>query len=216
MMLKPCPWMAHTLQCGHTHPKPDMLLVLLHGWGARAEDMEMLAHTLGGCQPRTLTLAPQGFEPAGISTGARQWFDVNGMTLHNRQPRIDAVLPRMAAWISTVQMQTGVPWHNTVLAGFSQGASVALALACVHERLAAKVLAFSGRLPAANAKPVSATAMHFFTGAQDPLLPLEELRTSVQRLRTSGSMVTLDVAYNLGHGINTQLLSRARDYLLSN
>lgn len=204
MMLKPCPWMPHTLQCGHTHSKPDMLLVLLHGWGARAEDMEVLAHTLSGCQPRTLTLAPQGFEPAGISTGARQWFDVDGMTLHNRQLWIDAALPRMAAWISTVQMQTGVTWHNTVLAGFSQGASVALALACVHEQLAA------------NAKPVSATALHFFTGAQDPLLPLEELRTSVQRLRTSGSMVTLDVADHLGHGINMQLLSRARDYLLSN
>lgn len=214
MMLKPCSWMPHTLQCGHTHPKPDKLLVLLHGWGARAEDMEVLAHTLGGCQPRTLTLAPQGFESAGISTGARQWFDVQGMTPHNRQLRIAAVLPRMAAWISTVQMQTGVPWHNTVLAGFSQGASVALALACVHERLAAKVFAFSGRLPAA-AKPVADTSLHFFTGAQDALLPLEELRTSVQNLHTAGSRVTLDVAENLGHSINMQLLDRARAYLVS-
>jgi phospholipase/carboxylesterase len=206
--------MPHTLQGGHTHPKPHKLLVLLHGWGARAEDMEVLAHTLGSCQPRTLTLAPQGFESADIGTGARQWFEVQGMTPHNRQQRIDAVLPRMAAWVSTVQMQTGVSWHNTVLAGFSQGASVALALACAHERLVSKVLAFSGRLPAA-AKPVADTALHFFTGAQDALLPLEALRASVQHLHTAGSRVTLDVAENLGHSINMQLLDQARGYLVS-
>jgi phospholipase/carboxylesterase len=214
-MLQPCPWMPDTLQCGHTTPKPGTLLVLLHGWGTRAEDMEMLAQALGDCRPHTLTLAPQGFEPSDVQTGARQWFDVRGMTPHNRQQRIDVVLPRMAAWISAAQAHTGVSWHNTVLAGFSQGASLALALVGAHERLASRVLAFSGRLPASLTKPVQATDLHLFTGALDPLLPLEELRESVLQLQNAGSRTTLDVAENLGHSIDMQLLNRAREYLIS-
>ena len=213
-MLQPCPWMPDTLQCGHTTPKPGTLLVLLHGWGARAEDMEMLAQALGDCRPHTLTLAPQGFEPSDVQTGARQWFDVRGMTHHhNRQQRIDAVLPRMAAWISTARAHTGVSWHNTVLAGFSQGASMALALVNAHADLASRVLAFSGRPPARLAAPAHATALHFFTGALDPLLPVEALRESVLQLHNAGNRVTLDVAEQLGHGINGPLLDRARAYL---
>jgi phospholipase/carboxylesterase len=212
-MLHPCPWMPHTLQCGHTTPKPGTLLVLLHGWGARAEDMEMLAQALGDCRPHMLTLAPQGFEPAEGQPGARQWFDVQGMTPHNRQQRIDAALPRLAAWISAAQALTGVTWHNTVLAGFSQGASMALALVHAHADLASRVLAFSGRPPSRPAAPAHATALNFFTGALDPLLPVEALRESVLQLHNAGNRVTLDVAEQLGHGINGPLLDRARAYL---
>ncbi|OYU45835.1 MAG: esterase [Burkholderiales bacterium PBB4] len=212
-MLQPCPWMPHTLQCGHTTPQPGTLLVLLHGWGARAEDMGMLAQALGDCRPQTLTLAPQGFTLSDVQTGARQWFDVRGMTPHNRQQRIDAVLPRMAAWISTAQAHTGVSCHNTALAGFSQGASLALALVSAHERFASRVFAFSGRPPASLRDTAHAKALHFFTGALDPLLPVATLSDAVLRLHNAGNRVTLDVAEQLGHGINGQLLDRARAYL---
>jgi predicted esterase len=81
--------------------------------------------------------------------------------------------------------------------------------------LASRVLAFSGRLPASLTKPVQATDLHLFTGALDPLLPLEELRESVLQLQNAGSRTTLDVAENLGHSIDMQLLNRAREYLIS-
>ncbi|OYU72196.1 MAG: esterase, partial [Burkholderiales bacterium PBB5] len=53
---------------------PQQLMVLLHGWGASAQDMAPLAQVLRRQFPQAAVLAPQGFEPVDNALAGRQWF----------------------------------------------------------------------------------------------------------------------------------------------
>ena len=187
--------------------------MLLHGWGSNAQDMAALAQTLCPALPRALALIPQGFEQASTQPGARQWFDVNGMTPANRGQRVGRALPRLAQWVRDAQQRTGVPPERTVLAGFSQGASLAVELALAQDGLMSRVLAFAGRCATPPERAPTRTALHFLLGAADPLIPAEQALATVRRLRELGGEATLDLAPNTGHSIDTTLLRLARQRL---
>lgn len=210
MHFQPSPWMPDTLQAMPAPDQPGSLLVLLHGWGSRAEDMEHLAHALCPGLPQPLALAPQGFEPSSAQQGGRQWFDVNGMTVTNRAERIARVLPRLVHWVQEAQRRAQVSPSATTLAGFSQGASLAIELALAHDGLAARVLAFAGRCVAPLTQAPRNTALHFLLGAEDPLISTAQSEATVSRLRSLGGNATLDVAPGLGHGIDASLINMAR------
>jgi phospholipase/carboxylesterase len=201
--------MPDTLQLAPAPLRPQSLLVLLHGWGSTAQDMAVLAQALCPAMPEALALAPQGFEPADGHPAARQWFDVKGMTPTNRAQRVAQALPRLVQWVRDAQQRTDVPPERTVLAGFSQGASMAVELALAHDGLASRVLAFAGRCATPPAHAPRRTALHFLLGADDPLLSPEQAQATVERLRALGGEATLDLAPGLGHGIDEALLDAA-------
>jgi phospholipase/carboxylesterase len=209
MSLRPCPWMPDTLEQAPAPFQPQSLLVLLHGWGSNAKDMEVLAQALCQAIPGALALAPQGFETAAAQPGARQWFDVNGMTPANRAKRVAQALPRLVQWLRDAQQHTDVPPERTVLAGFSQGASMAVELALAHDGLASRVLAFAGRCATPPERAPQRTVLHFLLGAADPLISAEQAQATVERLRALGGEATLDLAAGLGHGIDAALLDAA-------
>lgn len=209
MTLEPCPWIQDTLQLARAPARPRSLLVLLHGWGSNAQDMAVLAQHLAPCLPQAMALAPQGFERASAQPGARQWFDVVGMTPANRGSRVARVMPRLVQWVRDAQQYTEVPPERTVLAGFSQGASMAVELALAHDGLVSRVLAFAGRCTTPPDEAPRRTALHFLLGAADPLIPAEQAQATVQRLRALGGEATLDLSPGLGHAIDPALLDAA-------
>lgn len=213
MSLKPCPWMPDTLQWAPAPLRPQSLLMLLHGFGSNAQDMAVLAQALCPAMPEALALAPQGFEPASGQPGARQWFDVNGMTPANRAQRVAKVLPRLVECVRDAQQRTDVPPERTVLVGFSQGASLAVELALAHDGLASRVLAFAGRCATAPDHAPQRIALHFLLGAADPLISAEQAQATVERLRALGGEATLDLAAGLGHAIDAALLDAAARWL---
>ncbi len=210
MRLEPCPWIADTLQLPPTPARARSLLVLLHGWGSNAQDMAALAPALSPSLPDSLVLAPEGFEPAAGHPGARQWFDVQGMTPANRAKRMAQALTRLLIWLDDVWQHTGVSPDHTVLAGFSQGASLALELALLRDGLVSRVLAFAGRCGTPPVHLPRQTALHFLQGDADPLIPVAQTRVTIQQLGALGSNVTLDLSPGLGHGIDATLLELAR------
>lgn len=210
MRLEASPWVPNTLQWAPPPSRPQSLLVLLHGWGSNAQDMDALAQALCAPLPQALVLAPQGFEPAAGHPGARQWFDVQGMTPANRAQRVALALPRLLQWLDAAWQYSGVPPERTVLAGFSQGASLAVELALVRDGIASRVLAFAGRCGTPPAHAPRRTALHFLQGDADPLIPAAQTQATVQQLRALGGDATLDFAPGLGHGIDATLLNLAR------
>ncbi len=213
LSLTPSAAMPQTLQATPPPDSPATLLVLLHGWGANAQDMQPLAQALGPVLTQALVLAPQGFEPAASSPGGRQWFDVQGMTLANRAQRVAQVLPRLAQWLREAQQYSGVPPERTVLAGFSQGGSLAVELALACDGLAARVLAFAGRCASLPTHAPQRTALHFLLGGADPFLPADHALSTVQQLRALGAEATLDLSHGLGHAIDAVLLQKAQQRL---
>lgn len=204
------PLMPDTLQwLPEPGQAPVQLMLLLHGWGASAEDMAPLAEVLRQQFPQAVVLAPQGFEPANAVLAGRQWFSLDDITETNRAPRIAAALPRLADWVRAAQQASGLGGQATALVGFSQGAIMALALAQAQDGIAGRVLAFAGRYGQLPDRAPEHTTLHFFHGADDPVIPAQHARQAIERLAALGGDATVDIARGVGHTIDDSLLQAA-------
>ena len=194
---------------------PAQLMLLLHGWGASAADMAPLAQVLHQRFPQAAVLAPQGFEPVAPGQGGRQWFSLTGVTEGNRPARVAALLPRLADWVRAAQAATGVAPEATALVGFSQGAIASLELVQLHDGIAGRVLAFSGRYAALPEYAPALTTLHFFHGADDPVIPAAHARAAIERLGALRGDATIDIANGIGHTIPPALVQCALHRLTS-
>ena len=212
--------MPDTLQWLPVAGEPGQLMILLHGWGARAADMVPLAHRLRAAFPQAVLLAPEGFEDAALGDRAgRQWFGLSGpdgpVTEANRPARVAAVLPPLAAWVRAAQAATGLGEAATALVGFSQGAIVALELVQQHDGIAGRVLAFAGRYASLPDAAPRNTTLHFFHGATDTVIPAAQARLAIERLALLRGDATIDIAQGVGHELPMALADRAIERLRS-
>ena len=208
--------MPDTLQWLPAQGLPEQLMLLLHGWGANAADMAPLAMSLRQAFPQAALLAPQGFDAADeASATGRQWFSVAGVTEVNRQARVAAVLPRLAAWVRAAQSATGLGPAATALAGFSQGAICALELVQQEDGIAGRVLSFSGRYARLPETAPQHTTLHFFHGGADGVIPAEQARLAIAHLSGLHGDATIDIAEGLGHALPPSLVSVAIERLRS-
>ena len=201
------------------HGAPDLLYLLFHGVGATAGHMAPLARRLALEYPQAAVLcldAPDRFDalagPVDASDG-RQWFSIRGVDEANRVGRVAAALPGFIATVRALQVRFAMPWERTALAGFSQGAIMALEAVQVEPRLAGRVLAFAGRHASAPTHVPTDTAVHLFHGLADPVIPAAAAVDSAQTLLELGADVTADVLPGIGHELHAALLDRAVEQL---
>ncbi|NKC34653.1 esterase, partial [Roseomonas sp. BU-1] len=124
------------------------LVVLLHGVGGDAAGMVPLAETWGEALPGLATLTLDGPEPFDGGPGGRQWFSLRGITPEVRRRRAMDALPGLLARIEAERAALGLDEAAVSLAGFSQGAIMALAAVAQGWR-GRSVIALAGRLPLA-------------------------------------------------------------------
>lgn len=214
-MTASAPLMPDTLQWLPADGVPGQLMLLLHGWGARADDMAPLAAVLQRQFPQAVLLAPQGFEAVDTGLAGRQWFSLAGIGDANRPERVAAALPRFVDWVRAAQRATGLGEQATALVGFSQGAILALEAVSAHDGLAGRVLAFAGRYARLPEVAPQATTLHFFHGADDTVIPAQAARAAIERLAALGGDATIDIARGIGHEIPPALVEAALHRLTS-
>jgi len=159
--------------------------------------------------PQAVVLAPQGFESMDGALAGRQWFSLAAVTEADRPARVAAVLPRLADWLRAAQQATGVGAAGTALVGFSQGAIMALELVQQNDGIAGRVLSFSGRYASLPEAAPQHSTLHFFHGADDPVIAADHARAAIQRLADIGGDATIDIASGVGHTINSALMQSA-------
>ena len=120
------------------------LIILLHGVGHTPAAMAPLAERIASRLPDATIAAPPAACPYDLAERGHQWFSVDGITEENRPARIRAALPAFVETVRSLQRAHGATPADTVLAGFSQGAIMALA-ACTDTWLARHVVAIAGR-----------------------------------------------------------------------
>lgn len=163
--------------------KPTLLFVLLHGESAGPEQLYPLVEALKKAFPLAMLILP----PSGD------------------EQRLD----ELAAFVRKVQGHYGISGEQTALAGFSQGARMALETSRRHADLAGRVLAFSGLYPEAPVSLPETTMIHFFHGADDLLLPVKEVQDMLRHLGEIQADVTVDVASKVGHELHQALIEQA-------
>jgi phospholipase/carboxylesterase len=195
---------------------PDLLYLLFHGVGASAEHMAPLARRLAAEYPQAAVLclnAPEAFDAVAGETGARQWFSIRRVDEANRPARVAAALPAFIATIRALQARFAMPWERTALAGFSQGAVMALEAVQAEPMLAGRVLAFSGRHGRAPTHVPTDTTVHLFHGMADTVIPAAAAVDSAQTLVALGADVTADVLPDIAHELHPLLMDRAIEQL---
>lgn len=205
------------------------LFVLLHGVGGKPGNMLALAAALRQAFPQSAIVAPAGFEAYdGVARGAqesgqgdseensqeggreaRQWFSTRGIDEANRPGRVARALPPLVAYIRACQARFHLLQSDTALAGFSQGAIMALEATAAHDGLAGRVLAFSGRYATTPQWAPQYTTIHLLHGADDAVMPVTHARQAQARLNELHGDSTIDVATHVGHELHPALIERA-------
>ena len=185
---------------------PRRLLVFLHGAGSRPEVFAPVAVSWQLKFPGATAAILQGLQPSPARQGL-DWFDARGIA-SERAGRVDRATRAVAARIAALQQAAGVGASQTVLVGFSQGATVALELARARPELASIVVSYAGRLarPIRGDERVNAT-IHLIHGELDTLVPAVHAKQALRGLRAIGADVTLDITADGTHSIGQDMIT---------
>ena len=196
--------------------QPRQLVVLLHGVGADGGDLIGLAPAWGQALPDALFVAPHAPDPYDMmpaaAGGPRQWFSLADRTPARLLAGVRAAAPRLDAFITAELGRAGLDQDSVALAGFSQGAMMAMQCGLRRNPAPKAVLAYSGALvdPDGIVNKAPVLLVH---GAADDVVPIERSRQAEQRLRASGVPVETQWCAGLGHGIDQAGLSLGAQFL---
>lgn len=189
----------------------DRRLVLLHGWGADADDLLDLASLLVPSEVSVVALRAPEPHPAGVG---RQWYPLlwREMTPEPAWEQVPAAREDLRRRL--LSLATSVPLERTALLGFSQGAAMAIDVATGGDQPLplACLIACSGYphrdwRPQATAMPVLLTH-----GQEDPVVPAFHGDRIQQELEHAGFAVHRQ-DFRGGHGIDPALFPLMRDVL---
>ncbi|MFZ9567795.1 MAG: alpha/beta hydrolase [Vulcanococcus sp.] len=168
--------------------------VLLHGWGADADDLLDLGPML--VTPDVSVVALRAPEAHPYGTG-RQWYGLQPIDW-NRLPAA-----RQALQERLEELATSVPLAQTVLLGFSQGGAMALDVGSGLPL--AGIVACSG-YPHEGWTPAGGTAPVLLShGREDPVVPYAASEEALRRLLAAGNAATL-LPFSGGHTIDASVL----------
>ncbi len=175
------------------------LVIALHGRGDSAEHFSAIAARLApGFDWRFLD-APLPF------TEGRQWY---------RADQPDSGRADLEASLRLLDAHVRSARRTVVLVGFSQGCSVAAHYAVEHATAIRAVLCIGGALVYAHEAPREGRApeMLFVHGTDDPIVPIDAARRTVQLLRSRGYRAAI-VEHAEGHAIPEAQIDRLRRWV---
>lgn len=176
--------MTEILPCVEIEPEGEPLgsVVWLHGLGADGHDFEPIVPMLR--QPRLRFVFPHApSQPVTINGGwvMPAWYDI--LTLERSSDReSEADIRRSAKLVEALlqrEKERGIPAERIVLAGFSQGAAMALHVGLRHPQTLAGLLILSGyrvlasTFDAERSEANQGTPILMAHGRLDPVLPVD-------------------------------------------
>lgn len=197
---------------------PQQAVVLLHGYGSDGNDLIGLAPHWQAVLPDAVFIAPNGPDQCRQLASGFQWFDVSfeGDRLASRQLGVLQARPVLAEFLDDLWRQTGIAPENTILAGFSQGAMMALHVGLSLERPLMGIIAFSGAfLPPEGfgSAALARSPVCLVHGDMDQVVDAVLSAEADAALRLAGYDVAYHVSEGVGHGIAPDGLSFATAFL---
>ena len=214
---------AQPLSCVEIQPagEPRGSVVWLHGLGADGHDFEPVVPLLD--QPDVRFVFPNApARPVTINGGMVMpaWYDIlhiGGPPSGERRPDVRESARLIAALLEREERR-GVPSSRTVLAGFSQGAAMALHVGTRHPKPLLGIMVLSGYEVLAETREAEgsdanrATPMLFCHGTQDPLVAVQWGRQAHQACAGSGRDVRWH-EFPIGHEVSLPEIAVIRDWL---
>ena len=184
-------------------------MVMLHGRGARAEDILTLVDELS--QPEFAYLAPQA---AGNTWYPNRFLD----PIASNEPWLSSALTAVANVLAQV-MAAGIPAERTMLLGFSQGACLTLEFLARNARRYGGVVGLSGGLigpddtPRNYAGSLAGTPVFLGCSDVDPHIPKERVQYTAEVLQRLEGEVTMRLYPNMDHLVNQDEIKFTRNMM---
>jgi len=173
-------------------------MLLVHGRGARAEDILSLADEFG--HQEFACLAPQA--------SGNTWYPNRFLApIEANEPWLSSALELLGDVLQQI-ISAGIPYERTILLGFSQGACLTLEFAARNARRYGGVVGLSGALigpdDAPRNYPGSLAGTPVFLGCSDVdfHVPKERVHQTGDVMRRLGGEVTERLYPNMGHTVN--------------
>ena len=192
------------------------LVVLLHGWGADGNDLIGLAPHWAPRLPDARFVSPHAPYVCDANPNGRQWFSFQDRAPDEIMASVVHARAVIDHYLDTTLAEMGLAEDKLVLAGFSQGAMMALDVALRRRAPCAAVIGYSGRLlgPETLADEIrSRPPVLLVHGEADPMVPFAELADAVAALGANDVPTRWHAAPGLGHGIDAQGLELAADLM---
>jgi phospholipase/carboxylesterase len=195
-------------------PQPTAAVILLHGLGANGDDFAGLvpAFDLKGCQAIRFVLPHAPSMPVTVNAGYSMpaWYDITGMDLLSGQD-VAGIQNSELAVLALIahEMQRGIAAEHIVLAGFSQGAAMALHTGLRVPFKLGGIMALSGYLPLAERFALERAAANALTpvfighGTQDTVVVPHRGEETRDALLALGYPVQWH-SYETGHNLTAQ------------
>lgn len=194
------------------------LLVLLHGWGANAQDVAGLIEAINMISTPTKALLPDAPFEHGMVPGGKAWYsfpnnyDFRSPHNFNAQADLQESRQKLTSWMKSLPEKTGIPLEQTIMGGFSQGGAMTLDVGPTLPLAAMLVLSSYSHMPIESCiTPRPVLLLH---GRQDPVVPLEKALDTKAQLEKQN----LSVAYHefdMGHEVSLDALRVASDFCKS-
>ena len=198
---------------------PKQAVVLLHGYGSDGNDLIGLAPHWQGVLPDAVFVSPNAPVQCRQLASGFQWFDVSfdGDRLARRQEGVVEARPVLVEFLEDLWRQSGIGPENTILAGFSQGAMMALHTGLSLERPLMGIIAFSGAfLPPegfGTRMDDARTPVCLVHGDMDDVVDPEHSADADVALRLAGYAVSYHVSPGVAHGIAPDGLAFATEFI---
>ncbi len=181
-------------------------IIWMHGLGADPNNMAGIAqklpthlhleHVLLAAPIRSVTLFNHMAVPA--------WYDILGSEFSDREDKVG--IEESEAMINAAiakQIAANIPSQRIFLAGFSQGAAMALYTGIRSEVPLGGIIALSGYLPLPqHCNPVHHVPVFVGLGVMDQVVKPEWTRTAVAWLRQHGYNKVTEQAYPIEHAVS--------------
>ncbi|MFS8379138.1 alpha/beta hydrolase [Xanthomonas campestris pv. campestris] len=216
-------WMMLDVIERETGPNPQWAVIWLHGLGADGSDFAPMVPELVRPQwPALRFVFPHApIRAITINNGVRMrgWYDIVGMDFAQRADKVGIAesVAQVEALIANEQAR-GIAPERILLAGFSQGGAVTLAVGLQRRVPLAGLIAMSTYLPdpaaAASQLQPGALAQPLFMahGSADPVVPYRAGEQSAQALQALGFMLEWH-SYPMGHQVCVEEIDALRDWM---
>jgi phospholipase/carboxylesterase len=206
-----------------TGPNPVGSVIWMHGLGADGHDFEPIVPELVRPDERPLRFvfphAP--VRPVTINNGyaMRAWYDIIGIDRQSRQDEA-GIRGSDAAVRALIRRENdrGIPAERIVLAGFSQGAAMALFSGTRYPKKLAGIMGLSGYMvlaPTFDAERDNAnqTVPIFLAhGTEDPVVPLQLGEDTHQLLEATQYSVEWHT-YRMPHSVCPEEIAEIAEWL---
>ncbi|NQV48153.1 MAG: dienelactone hydrolase family protein [Rhodospirillaceae bacterium] len=195
--------------------KPECLVILLHGANATGSDIIGMAEVLAKKMPRARYIAPTAVHSYMDTPTGRQWFELQGQPMEAIIQGLQQAAPPLEDYLQQVVAEHGLGFEDVVIAGFSQGAMLALYTALRLSTPVAGVVCFSGMLlPADGVDEITARPpVCFLHGADDTVIPADRIKQAITTLMAANVRSEYHICKGLGHAINPESVHYATKFM---